>query len=306
MKYKRNLTPLVSVVIAVLVLAALGYGGWRFYVTAEDLSGTRGELEKTRVELNQVTIDFEWQISELRDNLTRVQNENIDLSGKLIFEQSKNAMFAEQISGIAGTVGVLEKLSKTDKELLQKYSKIYFLNEHYVPSELVQIPQKYLAAGNDEEWIHAKVWPRLETMLDAASRDGAVLSVVSGYRSFDMQTTLKYGYKVTYGSGANKFSADQGYSEHQLGTTVDFTTPSMGTSLTTQFEKKPEYQWLISNAYRYGFALSYPKGNAYYQFEPWHWRFVGVDLATKLHNEGKYFYDLDQREIDGYLVSIFD
>ena len=50
--------------------------------------------------------------------------------------------------------------------------------------------------------------------------------------------------------------------------------------------------------YKYGFAISYPAGNAYYKFEPWHWRYVGVELAAKLHNEAKNFYDLDQRDIN--------
>jgi len=110
---------------------------------------------------------------------------------------------------------------------------------------------------------------------------------------------------VTYGSGANQFSADQGYSEHQLGTSVDFTIPANG-AMFSKFESDPAYSWLVENAHKYGFTLSYPKGNAYYKFEPWHWRFVGVALATHLHNENKYFYDLVQREIDVYLIKLFD
>ena len=108
-----------------------------------------------------------------------------------------------------------------------------------------------------------------------------------------------------YGSGANSFSADQGYSEHQLGTTIDFTTEEIGAS-SSVFGKTTAYQWLLENAYKYGFILSYPEANKYYQFEPWHWRFVGRGLAEKLHQEGKNFYDLDQREIDEYLISFFD
>jgi hypothetical protein len=52
-------------------------------------------------------------------------------------------------------------------------------------------------------------------------------------------------------------------------------------------------------------VLSYPKNNSYYVYEPWHWRFVGVVLSSKLRQEGKNFYDLDQREIDNYLIDIF-
>ena len=72
------------------------------------------------------------------------------------------------------------------------------------------------------------------------------------------------------------------------------------------FDKTPEYKWLTDNAYKYGFVISYPAGNKYYKYEPWHWRFVGVALATKLHEDGIYFYDMDQRLIDNYLANIFD
>ena len=140
----------------------------------------------------------------------------------------------------------------------------------------------------------------------ATRAEGIDISVLSGYRSFGTQASLKSQYSVTYGAGtSNKFSADQGYSEHQLGTTVDFTTKKTGEPL-TGFDKTPAYEWLLQNAYRFGFILSYPKGNAYYVFEPWHWRFVGVYLATYLHDQNKYFYDMPKRDIDQYLINIFD
>ena len=135
------------------------------------------------------------------------------------------------------------------------------------------------------------------------------MKIASAYRSFGYQGTLKSDYKTTFGSGANAFSADQGYSEHQLGTAVDVTTTKIGdnfSSATKGFDGSDGYKWLAENAYKYGFVLSYPKGNTYYVYEPWHWRFVGVALATRLHNEKKNFYDLDQREIDGYLALMFD
>lgn len=315
MRYSRNkemkiskgiVVQYVPSIVAVLLLGALGYGGYRYNLLSKDLAGTREALQETKGTLEEVTIDFEGQISGLRESLTRAEGENAELSETLSAEQGKNKMFAEQISGIAGTVGVLQKLSQTDKELLQKYSKVYFLNEHYAPPTLALVPPRHLANSSDEEWVHSKVAPRLETMLDAVSSSVAPLRVVSAYRSFDTQRQVKYGYRVTYGSGANQFSADQGYSEHQLGTTVDLSTLAMSSSLTVQFEKTAEYGWLQANAHRYGFVLSYPKGNAYYQFEPWHWRYVGVALATRLKSEGKYFYDMDQREIDNYLAGFFD
>jgi zinc D-Ala-D-Ala carboxypeptidase len=129
--------------------------------------------------------------------------------------------------------------------------------------------------------------------------------VLSAYRSFDTQSALKTEYKQTYGSGANTFSADQGYSEHQLGTAVDLTDKA-GDAAQTSFKDSQAYTWLQNNAYKYGFELSYPSGNDYYIYEPWHWRFVGIDLATDLHTKGENFYDMDQRQISSYLVHIFD
>lgn len=213
---------------------------------------------------------------------------------------------AAQVGSISGTVGTLEKLSKTDPELLAKYSKVYFLNENYAPDRVVSVDSSYLYNDKKSETIHAQVWPFLQDMLRAAQHDDVELYVYSAYRSFTTQGALKGTYTVTYGAGtANTFSADQGYSEHQLGTTVDLITTGLNGQL-EGFEKTEAYTWLLDNAYKYGFILSYPKNNGYYVFEPWHWRFVGVKLATKLHREGKNFYDLDQRNIDEYLVDIFD
>ena len=111
---------------------------------------------------------------------------------------------------------------------------------------------------------------------------------------------------VRYGSGtANSFSAEQGYSEHQLGTTVDFTTKSLSGKL-GGFDKTAEYKWLTENAHKFGFTLSYPPNNSYYTFEPWHWRFVGGDLARYLYNRNLHFYDMAQRDIDEYLIDIFE
>jgi len=188
---------------------------------------------------------------------------------------------------------------------LQKYSKVYFLNENYAPSNLAEIDLKYLYDKDKPLQIHANVQPYLYNLLENASSSSVSIEIISAYRSFSDQSSLKLSYKMIYGSGANKFSADQGYSEHQLGTAVDFTTPDTGASF-LKFETTTAYKWLTENAYKYGFILSYPKQNTYYRFEPWHWRFIGVSLATKLHDSNKYFYDLDQREIDSYLISIFD
>jgi len=277
------------IVLGILLLAGAGAGSWWVYSRMATLSGEVASIKSTLASTTELLI--------------QTIEENLASSAALTEE--KEAL-EEQLEDLSGTVNTLEKLSKIDPELLQKYSKVFFLNEHYVPERLTEIPDAYEYTATEHNLILSPVWSYLRKMLDTAKRDKVEIYVSSAYRSFDEQDALKGQYSVTYGAGtANQFSADQGYSEHQLGTTVDLTTTGIGGSL-SGFQNTPAYQWLLKNAHRWGFVLSYPPGNAYYLFEPWHWRFVGEDLADDLHDDGKYFYDLDQREIDKYLISLFD
>lgn len=241
----------------------------------------------------------------LQKKLSSEQEKSKDLLNNLKIEKENNDIIKSQVETISSSVNVLEKLSKTDSELLKKYSKIYFLNENYSPQKLAIIDPKYLIQETRTAQIHADVLPHLQKMIDDANATGLDLKILSAYRSFGEQASLKSTYTVTYGSGANKFSADQGYSEHQLATTIDFNTTKRS-SVLSGFDKTPEYTWLTENAYKYGFTISYPKENKYYIYEPWHWRYVGIDLATRIHNDNTYLYALDQRDIDSYLVNLFN
>lgn len=261
---------------------------------AQNLTETQGALQEATS-----------TIGTLRDALNRVRADLQELEDDYQREKNRNEEFEDKIRGITDTVGTLEKLSQTDEELLQKYSRVYFLNENYVPSDLDRIPSKYLFPGVDDQYFHANAIDYLEELLEEAEDDGIDLRIVSAYRSFDEQIAVKESHRVVYGEGSNAFSADQGYSEHQLGTAVDFTTPG-NRQLTTSFSQTTAYEWLQKHAHKYGFVLSYPENNQFYIFEPWHWRFVGVDLARDLERDGAGFYDWPQRDIDKYLISIFD
>ena len=268
--------------------------------------GAIGFAEYKYTSLKNKNADLELNLENAQKELNQIKEENAGLSTSLSGEKDRNETFQKQIGEISSTVGILEKIKATDKELLQKYSKIYFLNENYIPSKLTKIDTKFLFNKTKETWIHEGVWPHLEDMLNAGAKADINIKVISGYRSFTDQTSLKSVYKTIYGSGANTFSADQGYSEHQLGTTVDLDRESTTGTLVTSFGTTKTFEWLKINAYKYGFVLSYPIENKFYQYEPWHWRFVGVELAKRLHDDGKYFYEMNQREIDKYLANFFD
>ena len=263
-----------------------------------------GALRASVVSLTSSLASSEKNVDELRHDreiLSDALSAEKTASGYL---KEQATSFAAAVQKLTGRVTTLDKLTKLDPELLIKYSKVYFLNENYIPAKLIRIPKERVYNGK-EEYMEGTVVRFLEDLLKEAQAAGNELSVISAFRSFETQKDLKNKYVVTYGAGANTFSAEQGYSEHQLGTTVDFTTPELGANFST-FDRTSGFAWLENNAHRFGFTLSYPKGNNYYIYEPWHWRFIGVELATKLHAGRAHFYDMGQREINEYLVKIFD
>lgn len=305
MKNNFNKAYLVLLILVIISIGLIGYFGYKDYRLGKENSVLESELSQTKTYFASTTKNLNNTIDSLQQNLATTTAERNDFEQKYIDEKNRVDSLASQVIGIQSRIGTLEKLSQTDPELLKKYSKVYFLNENYVPKIFVKIDPKYTYDSQNDYLFYYETWSFLQSLLAVAENASVDIKIISAYRSFGTQSDLKSSYKIVYGSGANKFSADQGYSEHQLGTTIDFTTSKIGNTY-TGFEKTPAYQWLLDNAYQYGFILSYPENNQYYQFEPWHWRFVGRALAEKLHQEGKNFYDLDQREIDQYLISFFD
>lgn len=294
------------VIFALLIsVGALAY----FYLTlqtqVEALQTQAAQLESEKATVTQELLVAQSSIRSLEETLAEAEEELEELEDDYRKERNKNEEFEDQIRDITGTVANLDKLSKTDEELLQKYSKVYFLNENFVPSDLDQINNKYVHDSKDDEYFHADAMSFLEDLMDDARRDGVDIEIISAYRSFDEQVVVKNGHMIVYGTGANAFSADQGYSEHQLGTAVDFGTSEIANAR-NEFANTEAYEWLLKNAYKHGFTLSYPEGNNFYIFEPWHWRFVGEELARDLHKDNAHFYDWEQRKIDSYLISIFD
>ena len=123
-------------------------------------------------------------------------------------------------------------------------------------------------------------------MANAASSAGLSIRVVSGFRSYNTQNNLYNNYVNRDGrAAADTYSARPGHSEHQTGLAADINL------VDDSFEYTSEGQWLNNNAYKYGFILRYPKGKTSetgYIYESWHYRYVGVDLATKLYNGGNW------------------
>jgi D-alanyl-D-alanine carboxypeptidase len=290
--------------VSVVAIAGIGASGY-FVILSQNqtekiemLLQNRNFIQNQANELKVALTSASSTIEDIRDDLD-------DLADDYADERNRNEEFEDQIRDLSGTLGDLDKLAKIDEELLQKYSKVYFLNKNYQPPKVEKISDRYILEGKEDQSFDARALDFLEDMLRDARRDDIDLKVVSAYRSFDEQTTLKGQHVQVFGTGANAFSADQGYSEHQLGTAVDITDESVGGTFAS-FADTEAYEWLLDNAYKHGFILSYPEGNDFYIFEPWHWRFVGGDLARDIQRSDDNFYTMDQREIDEYRLEMFD
>ena len=170
-------------------------------------------------------------------------------------------------------------LSKGILILVNKYNR---LSSSYSP-DLVTMESNY---SRDGQRMEKEAYSHFKEMVDAAKKDGIKIYNISAYRSYSSQNSLYTMYSNRDGvTKADTYSARPGHSEHQTGYATDIICASSG----CKFEEKKEYEWLKDNSYKYGFIIRYPKGKEYitgYTFEPWHYRYVGLDVA-------KYIYEHD-------------
>ncbi len=169
----------------------------------------------------------------------------------------------------------------------------YPLPEGFVPEGLTT--PDVLFPFSDTTIDKAKMTPEageaLALLFDAAY-DEAKLTLygVSAYRSYSRQYTIYATNLVTRGiAHTNRYSAAPGRSEHQTGLAIDISCASEGFGLETTFADTPEGIWVAENAHRFGFILRYPKDKediTGYNYEPWHIRYVGIELAEYLYETG--------------------
>lgn len=160
-----------------------------------------------------------------------------------------------------------------------------YINGVLLANKLYPLPKTY-NPGEDPAARAA-----FEQMAAAAKQAGFELVAFSGFRSYDYQTTLYNNYVARDGqANADRYSARPGYSEHQTGLAFDIGEKGREDLwLTAEFGETPAGQWLANNAHLYGFILRYPKGKEHvtgFMYESWHFRYLGVEIATKVHASG--------------------
>ncbi|WP_165843751.1 Ig-like domain-containing protein [Planococcus halotolerans] len=160
----------------------------------------------------------------------------------------------------------------------------------YIDGILV-VNKKYGLPPSYAPGVNQTAQSALNRMLADAEKAGHELSVISSYRSYSYQEELYNRYVNTHGEEqAKRFAALPGHSEHQTGLAFDLGgTESQDDWLSGSFGDTPAGKWLAENAHKYGFIVRYPKGKEAitgYIYEPWHFRYLGVDTATDVYNSG--------------------
>lgn len=184
------------------------------------------------------------------------------------------------------------KYTANGDNLKARVNKEYKLIDDYVPSDLKNLSTDYLLYTNTASiLLREEAADYLDLMLNDLTRDtGRTLVIASGFRSYLEQYALYSSWVSQLGEvEADKVSARPGFSEHQLGTVVDFIESETGLELTNEFGRSQVGKWLLENAYKYGYVLPYPEGKegvTGYLHESWHWRYIGVENAKELKESG--------------------
>ncbi len=156
---------------------------------------------------------------------------------------------------------------------------ITYVNGILIANKTYALPSSYAPGGLDKTVSEA-----FNKMKEDAAKEGLKLWIASGYRSYDYQKNLYNKYVKRDGKAkADTYSARAGHSEHQTGLCFDLN------QVNDTFASTPESAWVNAHAHEYGFIIRYPKEKENitgYKYEPWHLRYLGVDLATSVHNSG--------------------
>ena len=218
----------------------------------------------------------------LEDYLTYIQE-----------EEETNYQDVVAIVNVHANQNWYEEEYKTDPSLneLMLVNKFYALDKDYTPENLVNIPLTYAYGNEGDCKIIDYAYEKFVDLWQAAKDAGYYLMVNSSYRDYTEQEETYNYLKSTVGERkADERAARAGHSEHQTGLVVDMT--SIHNAQDNTFKESEEYAWLQEHAHEYGFIERYPEGKTYitgYNPESWHWRYVGIEAATQIHEEGITF-----------------
>lgn len=177
-----------------------------------------------------------------------------------------------------------------DDVALTVLDRSYALPAAYVPADLVPAAEAGLTGASGTKLVRAVIVDDLRQMHADWAAAGLTIVIESAYRSYASQAGTFNSWVSRIGvADALRRSARPGHSEHQLGTTLDVTSPGWGGRFGNWATETAEGAWLAENAWRYGFVMSYPRSSfarVCYDYEPWHYRYLGRQAAAEVRASG--------------------
>lgn len=289
MKRKKKLKTknfLVFIIIIILIITSIIYGinKSKNNNTSSKESNkieSKDKIDNTKelTELEKAKKDLDYYKDEYENDYKEYREKNKDLSIEKVITNVNIGLNYDYYTHTKAT-----KDLNTNTILVNKYN---YLTEDYVPENLQTVDKKY-SSKTLQLVDYAK--DAFEELSEAASKENYTVLAMSSYRSYQYQYNLYNRYVSTDGvEAADTYSARPGYSEHQTGLAVDVYN---GKEDFTNFEKTKEYNWMQDNAYKYGFILRFPKDKVLetgYQYESWHYRYVGKEIAKYIHDNNLCF-----------------
>ncbi|MEG0276218.1 MAG: M15 family metallopeptidase [Coprobacillus sp.] len=186
--------------------------------------------------------------------------------------------------GIYNPLDVTPDTIENPDDITALFNKINQIPKGWVPNDLEPV------LDNKSQKLRKEANVAYTKFYNDAKAKGINIYSISGYRTNDTQTLYwNNQVKVRGEQYASMYSAYPGRSEHQLGLAIDISYTTTGNRLNETVATSPLGKFIISDAYKYGFIIRYPKDKiaiTNYAYEPWHMRYVGVELATKLNESG--------------------
>lgn len=179
---------------------------------------------------------------------------------------------------------IIEEGKQIESNLILVNKKIS-LDASYEPTDLIKPNIPFLnSTAEEEKYMKKESSKAIENLFEKAKEEGINIIGSSAYRSYEEQEkTYKHNIEVRGKKEAGKYAAVPGNSEHQTGLAIDVTNEDRWFDKSTK-----EAQWLANNAHKFGFILRYPEGKediTGYNYEPWHIRYVGKDVAQIIYKE---------------------
>lgn len=282
---KKNFTIFIIIIsIVTFLIFELTYTVVKMINTPKEknIEVKKNKTNKKKSKKNNSKLD---ELENINEKITYFKNNNIDryINYKKNNQDLEITQIIKNVNMNLDKIPYEDAIEIEDKDnqlvLVNKYN---YLGENFIPKNLENINNQY-ALNNMKLVNYAK--EAFEEMAKAAKKENLKIVAMSSYRSYSYQVDLYNKYKKKDGQeAADKYSGRPGFSEHQSGLAVDVYNEK---TEYTNFESTKEFIWMEDHAHEYGFIIRFPKGKENetgYQYESWHYRYVGIEVATYIKN----------------------